>query len=124
MRIGRYFYLGPGWLSAGLSGLGIIMPVLPTTPFLLVAVRAFSRSSPELAAKIRAHPTFGPVIRNWQDHGVIPVYAKILALVMMAGASFYLIVYSPAPDWAAWLSAATMGVIGIYVVTRPSEPNV
>ncbi len=123
MRIGKYLYLSAGWVCVGLGGLGIIMPVLPTTPFLLVAVWAFSHSSPELAAKIRNHPTFGPFIRNWQDHGVIPAYAKILALLMMTGASIYLIAYSPAPGWVAWLSTAAMAFVGIYVVTRPSRPR-
>ncbi len=123
MRIGKYIYLSIGWICVGLGGLGVIMPVLPTTPFLLVAVWAFSRSSPELAAKIRSHPTFGPIIRNWQDHGVIPVYAKVLAIAMMAGAGIYLIAYSPAPDWVAYLSAAVMATVGIYLVTRPSQPR-
>ena len=99
------------------------MPVLPTTPFLLVAVWAFSRSSPELAAKIRNHPRFGPFIRNWQDHGVIPVYAKILAVLMMTGASIYLVAYSPAPAWVGWPSAVAMAAVGIYVVIRPSRPK-
>ena len=59
--------LGTGWLCVGLGALGVVMPLFPTTPFLLVAVWAFSRSSPELAEKIRNHPVVGPFIRDWQD---------------------------------------------------------
>ena len=56
---------------------GIILPILPTTPLLLVAVWAFGKSSPELAEKIRNHRVFGPPVRDWQDHGVISLKAKV-----------------------------------------------
>ena len=82
--------LGTGWLCVGLGALGVVMPLFPTTPFLLVAVWAFSRSSPELAEKIRNHPVVGPFIRDWQDAGVIPTKAKVFAVVMMAAMFAYL----------------------------------
>ena len=55
-----------------IGAMGIVMPLFPTTPFLLVAVWAFSRSSPEMAEKIRNHPIAGAYIRDWEDDGVIP----------------------------------------------------
>jgi uncharacterized protein len=111
-----------GWLSLALGFIGIIIPVLPTTPFLLVAVWAFSKSSPELAEKIRQHPRVGQYIRDWQDHGVIPVRAKILACAMMALSGLYLLKWSPAPLWAGGLASIVMLVIAAYVVSRPSTP--
>jgi uncharacterized protein len=95
----RYFYLGLGWLSVGLGIVGIILPILPTTPFLLVAVWAFSRSSPEMAEKLRNHPQAGPYIRDWQDYGVIPMTGKVLAIIMMSAMGIYL--------WSWWLRAFT-----------------
>jgi uncharacterized protein len=117
----RLFYLGLGWLSVGLGVLGIIMPILPTTPFLLLAVWAFSRSSPELAEKLRNHPKAGPYIRAWQDYGVIPPAGKIMAVLMMTVMGAYLILYSPLPQWAAAVTCLMMLAVAIYIVTRPSR---
>jgi uncharacterized protein len=118
----RIFYLGLGWLSVGLGIIGIILPILPTTPFLLVAVWAFSRSSPELAEKLRNHPKAGPYIRAWQDHGAIPVVGKILAVTMMTVMGIYLAGFSVLPGWAALVACLVMIAVGIYIVTRPSLP--
>jgi uncharacterized membrane protein YbaN (DUF454 family) len=57
---------------------GIILPILPTTPILLVAVWAFGKPSPEVAQRIRNHRVPGPPVRDWQDHGVISTNAKLL----------------------------------------------
>jgi uncharacterized protein len=118
----RLFYLGLGWLSVGLGIMGIILPILPTTPFLLLAVWAFSRSSPELAEKLRNHPKAGPYIRAWQDYGVIPPLGKVLALTMMSVMGAYLVLYSPLPFWAATIVCAGMFLIAVYIVTRPNAP--
>jgi uncharacterized protein len=118
----RIFYLGLGWLSVGLGIIGIILPILPTTPFLLVAVWAFSRSSPELAEKLRNHPKAGPYIRAWQDHGAIPVVGKVLAVTMMTVMGIYLAGFSVLPGWAALVACVGMFAVGIYIVTRPNMP--
>lgn len=120
MHATRYFFLALGWLSVGLGIIGVIMPILPTTPFLLVAVWAFSKSSPELAEKIRAHKVFGPYVRDWQDHGAIPATAKMLAVVMMTVASVYLVFYSHAPQWFGIGAAVIMAGVAVYIVTRPN----
>lgn len=114
-------YLTLGWLSVALGGLGIIMPILPTTPFLLVAVWAFSKSSPEMANRIRNHKTFGPFISAWQDRGAIPVAAKILATLMMTGAGIYLVNYSPAPIWASYAACVVMLGVAAFILSRPSK---
>jgi uncharacterized protein len=122
MNVMKYFYLGLAWFCVGLGIIGIIMPILPTTPFLLVAVWAFSRSSPEMAEKLRNHPTVGPYIRNWQDYGAIPPLGKGLAIVMMTVLAVYLAVFSVFPAWAVTLACAVLGAIGLYILTRPSYP--
>lgn len=118
----RLFYLMVGWLSVGLGVIGIILPVLPTTPFLLVAVWAFSKSSPELAARLRNDPRVGHYIRDWQDHGVIPVAGKVMATVMMSVMGIYLAGFSVLPGWAALGACAVMIGVGAYVLSRPSKP--
>jgi uncharacterized protein len=115
----RLFYLTLGWLSVGLGVIGIILPLLPTTPFLLVAVWAFSKSSPALAEKLRNHPKLGPTLRAWQDHGVIPTVGKVLSTVMMTAMGIYLVGFSGLPIWAAAVACLTMTAIAAYILTRP-----
>ncbi len=110
-----------GWASVGLGIIGIVMPLFPTTPFLLVAIWAFSKSSPELAQRIREHRVAGPFIRDWQDEGVIPNRAKALALTMMAAILAYLHFGADLAPWIEWLVAAILLATGIYIVSRPGQ---
>ena len=113
----RPLLLGTGWLCVGLGAIGIIMPLFPTTPFLLVALWAFSRSSPEMAEKIRNHRIAGAYVRDWEDEGVIPLGAKIIAITMMAAMLGYLHFGSGAPAWAVIAAGAVMAARGLHPVT-------
>jgi uncharacterized membrane protein YbaN (DUF454 family) len=117
----RPLLLGTAWLCVGLGAVGIILPLLPTTPFLLVAVWAFSRSSPEMAAKIRNHPIAGAYVRDWEDEGVIPLGAKIIAITMMLAMLGFLHFGSGAPPWAVIAAGVVMAIAAIYILTRPSR---
>jgi len=119
--LARPAFLALGWASVGLGIVGVIFPVLPTTPFLLVALWAFSRSSPELADRIRNNPRLGPYIRDWEEFGVIPPKAKLLAVAMMAGSFAYLWFGTAAPAWAAIPVAAILAAIAAYILTRPGR---
>ena len=101
--------------------LGIIMPLLPTTPFLLVAIWAFSRSSPEMAEKIRSHRLAGKYVRDWEDQGVIPTGAKVLAVIMMTTMFGYLYFGTDAPAWAVIGAGITMAGAAAYVLSRPGK---
>lgn len=70
-----------GLMCVGLAILGVILPILPTTPFLLVAAACFAKSSPRLQKKLLANKTFGPLIHEWQQHRCIPRKAKRVALL-------------------------------------------
>ena len=122
MNIVRLLYLGFGWICVALGVVGIIMPILPTTPFLLVALWAFSRSSPELAEKLRNNPYAGPYIRDWQDYGVIPPKAKAIAMVMMTVMGIYVAGFSVMPGWLALGFCAVLVAVAVYILTRPSAP--
>lgn len=97
------------------------MPLFPTTPFLLVAVWAFSKSSPEMAERIRNHRLAGPYIRDWQDEGVVPPGAKIAATTMMTAMLAYLHFWSGAPGWVVAIAAAVMLAAAAFILTRPSR---
>lgn len=75
----RYAYLALAYGCVGCGALGVFLPLLPTTPFLLVAAWAATRSSPRLRWWLYRHPRYGPSIRAWQRHRVIPARAKAVA---------------------------------------------
>lgn len=109
-----------GMGALGLGAVGVVLPVMPTVPFLLVAVWCFSRSSPALRARILAHPTYGPPIRAWVERGAIRKTAKVWAILAMAsgiGIAFLL----GMPVWVVGTQAAICLAVASFVVTRPSR---
>lgn len=88
----RFLLIVLGLLFVGLGGLGIVLPGLPTTPFLLLAAACFAKSSPRLHGWLLANRVFGELIRNWQEHRTIPRRAKAIGLVtlfLVGGFSVY-----------------------------------
>lgn len=83
----RHLWLVAGWLSLVLGFIGIFLPLLPTTPFVLLAAFCFSNGSPRWESWLLAHPRFGPMTRNWREHRAVPLRAKQLATLMMAVSS-------------------------------------
>ena len=77
----KFFLKITGIIFVGLAILGVVLPILPTTPFLLVAAACFAKSSPRLQKKLLANKTFGPLIHEWQQHRSIPRKAKLIALL-------------------------------------------
>ena len=77
--------------------------------------------SAELAAKIRNHPIAGTYVRDWEDDGVIPLGAKIIAITMMAAMLGYLHFGSGAPVWVVIAAASVMGLAAAYILSRPSK---
>ncbi len=120
-RLTKPFYLALGWLCVGLGIIGVILPILPTTPFLIVAVWAFSRSSPRIAKLIRDNPTIGPFIVDWETHGIIPARAKALAVVAMSFSFGGMLFFTALPVFVLAGLGATMLGVGAYILTRPSS---
>lgn len=78
-----------GVFFVGLAILGVVLPILPTTPFLLVAAGCFAKSSPRLHQKLLQNKTFGPMIFHWQTSRSIPKRAKIISLLTMIASVIY-----------------------------------
>ena len=110
-----------GWLMVIIGLIGVVVPVLPTTVFLIVALWAFSRSSRKFQLWLWNHPTFGGPIRDWHRHGVIPIRAKIMAILVMT-LSFVFVSVWVAQDWRLpALVGAIMLPAALYIATRRSH---
>ena len=74
-----------GWISLILGCLGLFLPLLPTTPFILLTAYCFSRSSERLHQWLVSHPQMGLLIRDWEQSGSIRKATKVKASVLMVG---------------------------------------
>ncbi len=119
----RWVMLGVGWFAVGLGVLGAFLPLLPTTPFLLVAAWAFGRSSLRLRRWLYESRLFGPLLQNWQRHGAIPLWAKGLAVGVMALTFFGLLQREAIPAWALIVVGFSLAAVSIWILTRPSGPS-
>ncbi|UCF42075.1 MAG: YbaN family protein [Gemmatimonadota bacterium] len=79
----KWVLISVGVICVGLGVIGIFVPLLPTTPFLLVAAACFIRSSDRLYQRLVTHPMLGPYIRNYREHRAITRRARIVALVLL-----------------------------------------
>lgn len=110
-----------GLVCTALGIAGIILPLMPGTVFLLIAVWAFSRSSERMHLWLFNHPRFGRTIRAWYLHGVIPVSSKVLAIGMMAG-SFAYVAVTHGDNWIVpALTGGTLAPVALWIATRPSR---
>jgi hypothetical protein len=118
----RFLFLALGFVCVGLGMLGAVLPLLPTTPFLLVALWAFSRSSRRFHRWLYTHPRFGPRLQAWHEHGIVPVKVKVSALTAMA-VSLAFMAFVARVKWPVLaVAASTMLVGATYVLSRPSRP--
>ena len=97
------------------------MPLLPTTPFLLLALWCFARSSKRFHDWLYNHARFGPYLQDWRYHSVIPPKAKFLSVTMM-GASFVLVATRDGvAPWILVVVAVVLLSVAAYILTRPSH---
>lgn len=115
----RALWIVAGWVALALGAIGAVLPVLPTTPFVLLAAFAFGRGSPRLRKWLVDHRHFGPVIHNWEAHRVIERRYKILACMLM-GLTFTASVLTGLSALVLTIQAVCMGAAAIYVLSRPS----
>jgi uncharacterized membrane protein YbaN (DUF454 family) len=123
-RIGRpqrLALLGLGYLCLALAAIGAVLPLMPTTVFLIIAAWAFGRASPALRAKLLNHPRFGPALRAWQAHGVIGRPAKRAALAAMA-LSWVLLAVTVRDVTASTITGGCLLAVALFITTRPSVP--
>ncbi len=118
----KWLLLAIGWIAVGLAALGAFLPLLPTVPFLLVAAWAFGRSSTRLHSWLYDNRIFGPLLRDWQQHGAIPRWAKVMAILAMSLAMVGLAQRDTMPVWVLIVIGLTLATVAVWIVTRPSGP--
>ena len=116
----RSILISLGWLCVGLGFIGIFVPGIPTTIFLIIALWAFTKSSPKLRHWLLNHKRFGPILNNWQKHKVVPRRAKILMVVLMSLAVILFYYSSQSLILTIGLIIILVSV-AIYVISLPSE---
>ena len=114
-----YFVLG--WCFFGLGAVGTLVPGLPTTPFMLLALWAFSKSSQRFHDWLYGHRVFGPPLQRWRSHSVIPGKAKLLAVATMSTSFIYLAFFTGVNAWVKALVALVMLYGAAFILSRPSR---
>jgi uncharacterized membrane protein YbaN (DUF454 family) len=114
-----YFLLG--WSFFGLGAIGTVVPGLPTTPFMLLALWAFSKSTERFHAWLYSHPFFGPPLQRWRTHRVIPVGAKLLAVTTMLLSFGYLAFFTGLDTWIKIMTASFMLAGAAFILSKPSR---
>ena len=118
------------WLLAyaalGLGLLGVVLPGLPTVPFILVSAWAAAKGSKRLHGWLLAHRMFGPMIRDWQDHGAITRRSKWLATGAMAACAGLMVALAAMTGYARWwavaLAVGCIVVVDVWLWMRPEPP--
>ena len=119
----RILLLCLGFLCVGLAFIGIFVPGIPTTPFLIVALWAFAKSSKKFHTWLLNHKSFGPVLRNWESHKVVPKKAKILMVILQITA-VAMIHYTLNNIFITFGLAVTLICVAWYVISLPNKaPN-
>ena len=117
----RRLWVIAGGTALGIGAVGIVVPLLPTTPFLILAAYCFSRGSRHLHDWLLNHRTLGPPIRDWREHRSVSGKAKLSAMIAIA-LIFALSVVLEAPAWALALQGMILGAVAVFLLTRPAPP--
>ena len=117
----KIFYLIAGLLMVALGFIGAFVPVLPTTPFLIVALMCFSRSSNRLHDWLIHHRLLGKFIKDWEEHRIIPVRAKLLASIMLCISTVGVLGSPTLPLYASSLLATFLLSVLFYIWHFPSS---
>lgn len=114
----RYVWLICGAIALGLAIIGVVLPIMPTVPFLLLAAFCFSRSSPRLHDWLLSHPVYGPHITAWHESGAIKPRAKWLAALCIAG-SLGLSAVLGVPNNIFIIQCVILTAVMIFIWSRP-----
>ncbi|MDG2532097.1 YbaN family protein [Sphingomonas sp. HITSZ_GF] len=119
-RLTRPMWIVLGFVFVALGFIGALLPLMPTTIFLILAVGCFARSSPRLETWLLTHKRFGPTLVAWREEGAIPPRAKMFACggIALGYAIFW---WGARPSlWVDLVVALVMGGCAAFILSRPS----
>ncbi len=115
----KAFWFIIGCLSVGAGVIGIVLPLIPTVPFMILAAFCFARSSERLHNRLLEHPVFGPAITEWRDQGAISIKAKRIATVTIC--------LMPLISWflgvrpiILLIQSVVLGAVLAFILSRPT----
>ncbi len=114
----RILWLSLGCVTLALAFIGAILPLMPTTVFLLIATYSFARSSERLHAWLLNHRQFGPLINDWQEHGAIATKTKYKAIFAIFATFAISVLFGLGLIFLA-IQAAVLGIVSLFIATRP-----
>lgn len=116
----RWLWFALGWLMVALGVIGALLPVMPTTIFLILAVGCFARSSPRFEQRLLSHPRYGPSLRLWREQGAVSRKGKAFASAGMA-VGFAMFCWGAHPSWRLLLGVGLFFAVSAgYVLSRPA----
>ncbi len=118
----RLIWLAAGFIALGLGAIGAILPLLPTTPFVILAAFAFGKSSPTLQKRLEESAFFGPIIIDWRTNGAIAPRYKMISVGMMA-AVFLLSIIMQVGAKILIVQAVFLIAAAAFILTRPNGPK-
>ena len=118
----RLLWAMAGVLFVAVGTIGVILPLLPTTPFLLLAAYCFAHSSPKLHDWLLNHRSFGPLISNWDRYGSIDRRSKCIAMVVIL-MTLGISVAIGVPSWALASQIVVLVIVSTFILTRPETTS-
>ncbi len=121
-RTARLVWLLVGTAALALGAIGAVVPLLPTTPFVLLAAFAYARSSVRLHRWLLAHPVFGVLIDDWHRYGAIRKKAKIASVLSMLAVVLVSLLLR-VPTHALVIQIVVLSASAVFILTRPPPPG-
>ena len=115
----RIFWLSLGLLCVALGLVGVVLPLLPTVPFMLLAAFCFARSSERLHHWLISHPNFGPAITDWHERGAVSPRAKRLATISIVAVFAVSLILQVRP-MVLIIQAVVLSTVLLFLWTRPN----
>lgn len=116
----RLLILAAAWLMVAIGVIGVFLPVLPTTPFMILAAALFARSSPRFEQWLIEHPRYGQPLIDWRREGAISQRAKIASVSLMTMSYGIVVFFGPPQLWLKLLIGAILLACAAFVLTRPA----
>ncbi len=119
----RLLLIVVGTICVVLGAVALIIPIVPTTPFLLLAAACYARSSERFYHWLMHHRLFGPFIRNYREKGGLTIRQKAVALLTLWPAVVISGIFAPAPLWSRWTLAGVAAAVTVYLACLKTVPK-